>query len=67
MFGKIDYAMANLPGWLMPVGYNDKKHRTKMKLMNPHNGNIITGDTMNPNFGRGSRKTYIAFDELAFW
>lgn len=67
LFGKVDYALQNLPDWLMPNGFNFKKHRTKLKLANPENGNVITGDTMNPNFGRGSRKTYIAFDELAFW
>ena len=67
LFGKIDYAIINLPNWMLPEGYSDKKCRTKLKLYNPANGNIITGDTMNPNFGRGSRKTYIAFDELAFW
>lgn len=67
LFGKIDYALQNLPDWMMPGGFVMKKHRTKLKLVNPENNNIITGDTMNPNFGRGSRKTFIMFDELAFW
>lgn len=67
LFGKVDYALQNLPDWMLPTNFNMKKHRTKLKLANPENGNVITGDTMNPNFGRGSRKTYIAFDELAFW
>lgn len=67
LFGKVDYAISNMPKWMMPNGYVSKKHRTKLKLANPDNGNVITGDTMNPNFGRGSRKTYVAFDELAFW
>lgn len=67
LFGKLDYALSNLPDWMMPNGFVMKKHRTKLKLANPENGNVITGDTMNPNFGRGSRKTFIMFDELAFW
>lgn len=67
LFGKLDYALANLPDWMMPNNFVMKKHRTKLKLANPENGNVITGDTMNPNFGRGSRKTFIMFDELAFW
>src|SRR3990167_1722339 len=67
LFGKLDYALANLPDWMIPGDFVMKKHRTKLKLANPENGNVITGDTMNPNFGRGSRKTYIMFDELAFW
>ena len=67
LFGKLDYAVLNLPDWMMPQNFVMKKHRTKLKLANPENGNVITGDTMNPNFGRGSRKTFIMFDELAFW
>lgn len=67
LFGKLDYALINLPKWMMPKNFVMKKHRTKLKLANPENGNVITGDTMNPNFGRGSRKTFIMFDELAFW
>lgn len=67
LFGKLDYAMDSLPKWMIPKGFNKNKHRTKLKLVRPDNGNVITGDTMNPNFGRGSRKTAILFDELGFW
>jgi hypothetical protein len=38
-----------------------------MKIINPDNFNQITGDTMNPEFGRGSRQTAVLFDELGFW
>lgn len=67
LFGKIDYALSTLPKWLIPHRFNPDKHRTKLRLSNPVNGNVITGDTMNPNFGRGSRKTAVLFDELGFW
>lgn len=67
LIGKIDYQITQLPQWLLPKGFNYKKHRTHMKLFNPENNNLITGDTMNPNFGRGSRKTAIMFDEHGFW
>ena len=67
LFGKLYYALDSLPRWLLPKGYNPNKHRTKLKLRRPDNGNVITGDTMNPQFGRGSRKTAILFDELGFW
>jgi hypothetical protein len=67
LLGKVDYELQQLPTWMMPKDFNPKKHRTHMKLYNPENGNLITGDTMNPNFGRGSRKTAIFFDELGFW
>lgn len=67
LFGKIDYAVDSLPNWLLPNGFKKSKHRNHMKLTNPVTQNTITGDTMNPDFGRGSRKTCILFDELAFW
>ena len=67
LFGMIDYAVDSLPKWLLPKGFNKDKHRTQMKLVNPANGNLITGDTMNPDFGRGARKTAILFDELGSW
>lgn len=67
LFGMIDYAVDSLPKWILPKGFNKDKHRTQMKLMNPANGNLITGDTMNPDFGRGARKTVILFDELGSW
>jgi len=56
-----------LPAWILPPKFDNKKHRQKLKLVNPANANLISGDTMNPNFGRGARKTAILFDELGFW
>jgi hypothetical protein len=67
MFGRLDYALGSLPKWMLPKGFSPNKHRTKLKLQNPLNYNLISGDTMNPDFGRGSRKTAIFFDELGSW
>lgn len=67
LFGMIDYGIDSLPKWLLPRGFNKDKHRTQMKLTNPVNSNLIAGDTMNPDFGRGTRKTAILFDELGSW
>lgn len=67
LFGRLDYSVTNLPIWLLPKGFKKEKHRTQMKLVNPVNNNLISGDTMNPDFGRGSRKTAIFFDELGSW
>lgn len=67
LFGRLDYAVDSLPTWILPKGFNTKKHRTQMRLSNPANGNLIAGDTMNPDFGRGTRKTAIFFDELGSW
>lgn len=67
LFGMIDYAVDSLPKWLLPRGFSTTKHRTMMRLINPVNNNQVTGDTMNPDFGRGTRKTVILFDELGSW
>lgn len=67
LFGRLDYSLSSLPKWLLPRGFKTNKHRTKLRLVNPVNNNQITGDTMNPDFGRGSRKTAIFFDELGSW
>lgn len=67
IFGMIDYGIDSLPKWLLPKGFNKDKHRTQLKIQNPANSNLISGDTMNPDFGRGTRKTAILFDELGSW
>jgi len=67
LFGKLEYAIKNMPKWLLPRRFDVGKHRNKLKLINPENNNIISGDTMNPQFGRGARKTAIFYDELGFW
>lgn len=67
LFGMIDYAVDSLPKWILPKGFSKDKHRTQMKLTNPVTGNLVVGDTMNPDFGRGTRKTVILFDELGSW
>lgn len=67
LFGKIEYALKALPKWMLPPRFNIKNDRTMMKIIRRDNGNLITGDTMNANFGRGARKTAIFFDELGFW
>jgi hypothetical protein len=67
LFGKMEFTLKNMPHWMLPQRFNMKKHRNKLKLTNPENGNIISGDTMNPQFGRGARKTFIFYDELGFW
>jgi len=67
LFGMIDYGIDSLPKWMLPKNFRKDKHRTHLKLMNPQNGNLIAGDTMNPDFARGSRKTVVLFDELGSW
>jgi len=67
LFGKLDYMISKLPSFMLPQGFIDKKHFAYMKLMNPQNGNIISGESSNPNFSRGGRQKAILLDEFAFW
>jgi hypothetical protein len=38
-----------------------------MSLLNPELGNVISGESANPNFSRGGRQKAILMDEFAFW
>lgn len=65
LFFKIDYIIDRLPEWMKPN--NIKGNRTYMMLSNPNNDNVISGESANPNFGRGGRKSVTLFDEFGFW
>jgi hypothetical protein len=67
LFWKMDYALKRMPAWILPKGFDIRTHRTRMNLLNPESGNVISGDSANPNFGRGGRKTAVLLDEFAFW
>lgn len=67
LFGKLDYMLGKLPEFMLPEGFNEKKHMGFMKMMNPELGNVISGESANPNFSRGGRQRVILLDEFAFW
>lgn len=67
LFGRLDYLMRKLPDWLMPEGFRWDRHRKEMTLINPANGNTVTGEGSTGNFGRGGRYSAIVLDEFCFW
>ena len=67
LFGKLDYMVSKLPFFMLPNGFSIKKHMGFMRMMNPEIGNIISGESSNPNFSRGGRQKAILLDEFAFW
>jgi hypothetical protein len=67
LFGKVDYMLSRLPNFMLPQGFNPDKHFNYMSLVNPENGNAISGESSNPNFSRGGRQRAIFLDEFAFW
>ena len=66
IFEKIRYTVGKLPGFLLPVGFDPKKHSSYMKLINPENDASITGEA-GDNIGRGGRKLIYFKDESAHY
>jgi len=67
LFGKIEYTLIHQPRFILPKGFDFRKHLTYMSLINPENGNVISGESSNPNFSRGGRHKAILMDEFSFW
>lgn len=68
LFWKLDYFILHIKDpEILPEGFDVKKNRTYMRLINPANGNAITGESSNKNFSRGGRYKDVLFDEFGFW
>lgn len=67
LFGKLRFAMQFIPGWMLPPGYIEKKHSTFCKLVNPKNGNTISGEAPTVHFGSGGRRKAVFLDEYSKW
>lgn len=65
IFEKIRLLIYSLPVWMLPKGFNRKKHDHFMLLVNPENGNTIVGEG-GDNMGRGGRSSLYFLDEFAF-
>lgn len=64
IFEKVRFLIDRLPPWMKPRGYQRKRHANFMKVLNPQNGNAITGESGNE-IGRGGRTTMYFVDEHA--
>lgn len=67
LFGKLDIMLRYLPKMFFPKGFNNFKHRNHMRLENPSNGAVISGESSNVNFSRSGRYASLLADEFAFW
>jgi len=65
LFYKLDYIIDRLPDWMKPEGYQN--FRSYMMFGHPTLENAVSGESANPDFGRGGRKSITIFDELGFW
>ena len=70
LFGRLISMLRMLPVGMLPAGLDlrqggrDVKH---MILNNPGNGNLIKGESTNPEFGRAGRYSVSLIDEFATW
>lgn len=65
IFEKIRTALRYLPIEFLPLGFDLNVHAPFLKIKNPENGSIITGEA-GDNIGRGGRSTMYFLDEHAF-
>lgn len=66
IFEKIRIMLRELPVEFLPEGYDERRHATFMKFVNPQNGSTITGEA-GDNIGRGGRSGVYFKDESAFY
>lgn len=64
LFWKIDFIHKNLPAWLMPVGWDAKKHRKVKRIVNPETHSTIVGEATTEDAGRGGTFSFIFIDEF---
>lgn len=65
IFEKLRFMLYMLPSWLLPEGFDRRKHDSFCKLINPSNSSTITGEA-GENIGRGGRTSFYDWDEVAF-
>lgn len=66
IFEKMRLLINRLPRCFVPKEFNAARHATYMKLKNPENGSIISGEA-GDNIGRGGRKSCYFKDEAAHY
>lgn len=64
-FEKIRILLRLLPPWMLPPGYAPARHDNFMRLVNPDNDNVISGE-VGDQMGRGGRSSWYLLDECAF-
>lgn len=67
LFEKARYMIDRLPAYLLPLGFDRRKHSTYMKLYNPYSGSALIGEATNRDFARGGRQNAVLFDEYEAW
>jgi phage terminase large subunit len=64
IFEKIRFLIRNLPPWMQPDGYDERKHANFCRMLNPANGATLVGEG-GDDIGRGGRNLVYFVDEHA--
>ena len=66
LFWKLAWGISRLPWWMLPRGFDLKKHRSlsSHSLVNPENGSTLVGYAAGQDVGAGGRKTVWTVDEF---
>lgn len=65
LFWKLAWGISKLPYWMLPAGFDMKKHRSlsSHSIINPSNGATLVGYSAGQDVGLGGRKTVFTIDE----
>lgn len=64
IFEKARMILKRLPLWMLPPSFDERRHSLYMRLINPSNGSMISGQG-GKNMGRGGRSSIYIVDEGA--
>ncbi len=67
LFEKLRFNLERQPNFLMPPGFDWRKHSSHMRLINPYNENAMIGESANEDFGSGGRRKAVLLDEYSKW
>ena len=65
IFWRVRKFIQYIPNEFLPAGFTERKHALHMRIINPENNAVITGEA-GDNIGRGDRTTMYIVDEAAF-
>lgn len=66
LFWKLAWAISRLPFWMLPKGFDMKRHRnlSAHSILNPANGATLVGYAAGQDVGAGGRKSVFTCDEF---
>lgn len=67
LFWKLKFNIKRQPSYLLPEGFDHKKHINFLRIVNPQTASSITGEANHEDYSRSGRYSANLYDEFAFW